>query len=126
MPRYQDTNRCLGYAHVKFDSESAYNSALAKNGNDLNGRYINVTKAKGEKEARAPSNIPVGCKTLFVKGLPYQIKEEELKKEFGSVGGIADVRMVRNWANKNFKGFAYIEYVSANSLAKAISKYHNR
>ena len=31
--------------------------------------------------------------------------------------------MVRNWANKNFKGFAYIEYKDPNSLKKAIKKY---
>jgi RNA recognition motif-containing protein len=34
--------------------------------------------------------------------------------------------MVRNWANKNFKGFAYIEYKDPNSLKKAIKKYHNQ
>lgn len=34
--------------------------------------------------------------------------------------------MVRNWANKNFKGFAYIQYKQSSNLKKAISKYHNK
>lgn len=41
------------------------------------------------------------------------------------MGIIKDIRMVRNSVNKKFKGFAYIEYQAASSLAKAIKKYHN-
>lgn len=47
MPRYQDTNRCRGYAHIKFDNEEAYQNALSKNGNNLGGRYLTVSPAKG-------------------------------------------------------------------------------
>ena len=32
--------------------------------------------------------------------------------------------MVRNWANKNFKGFAYFDYRDLGSVKKAIAKYH--
>jgi|JI7StandDraft_1071085.scaffolds.fasta_scaffold481708_2 RNA recognition motif-containing protein len=39
---------------------------------------------------------------------------------------IKDIRMVRNWANKNFKGFAYVEYKDQSGLKKAINKYHNQ
>lgn len=28
LPKYQDTGRCLGYAHVLFNTESAYQAAL--------------------------------------------------------------------------------------------------
>lgn len=34
--------------------------------------------------------------------------------------------MVRNWANKKFKGFAYIDFREAGSVKKAVSKYHNK
>ena len=34
--------------------------------------------------------------------------------------------MVKNWANKNFKGFAYIDYRDLGSVKKAIQKYHNK
>jgi hypothetical protein len=32
--------------------------------------------------------------------------------------------MVRNWANKQFKGFAYIDYRDVGSVKKAIQKYN--
>jgi RNA recognition motif-containing protein len=34
--------------------------------------------------------------------------------------------MVRNSVNRNFKGFAYIDFKDNNSLKKAIKKYHNK
>lgn len=42
MPRYQDTGRCRGYAHIKFDSKEAYEQALEKNGKELGGRYLAI------------------------------------------------------------------------------------
>jgi RNA recognition motif-containing protein len=49
LPKYQDTGRCLGYAHIAFKDQASYESALLKNGKDLGPRYINVNPAKGEK-----------------------------------------------------------------------------
>jgi len=34
--------------------------------------------------------------------------------------------MVRNWANRNFKGFAYIDYRDLGSVKKAINKYNGK
>ncbi len=34
--------------------------------------------------------------------------------------------MVRNWQNKNFKGFAYIDFRDNGSVKKAIAKYHSK
>jgi hypothetical protein len=34
-------------------------------------RYLTVEPAKGDKIDNEMPNIPVGCKSLFVKGLPY-------------------------------------------------------
>jgi RNA recognition motif-containing protein len=34
--------------------------------------------------------------------------------------------MVRNWANKKFKGFAYVDYRDLGSVKKAIAKYHGK
>lgn len=34
--------------------------------------------------------------------------------------------MVRNWANKNFKGFVYIDYRDLGSVKKAVQKYNNK
>jgi|JI7StandDraft_1071085.scaffolds.fasta_scaffold481708_1 nucleolin len=47
MPRYQDTNRCLGYAHIRFNDEEAYKNALGKNGNKIGNRYLTISPARG-------------------------------------------------------------------------------
>lgn len=47
LPRYQDTGRCRGYAHVKFDKLEAYERALAKDGQEIGKRYIKIEAAKG-------------------------------------------------------------------------------
>lgn len=34
--------------------------------------------------------------------------------------------MVRNWQNKKFKGFLYIDFKDNGSVKKAINKYHGK
>ena len=50
MSKFQDTGRCRGTAHVKFDSEESYKQALEKNGKELGTRYITISPAKGERQ----------------------------------------------------------------------------
>ena len=42
MPKYQDTGRCIGYAHVLFTDEAGYDAALALNGQKLGSRYLEI------------------------------------------------------------------------------------
>lgn len=128
LPKFQDTGRCLGYAHVVFNDEEEYKKVMARSGESMGSRYLEMRPAKGKSQevVNKKVNIPVGCKRLFVKGLPYEIEEEEIREEFSSCGIVTDLRMVRNWANKNFKGFAYIDYRDLGSVKKAIDKYHGK
>jgi len=48
MPRYQDSGRCIGYAHVAVTSEEARQKALARSGEKLKGRYLDVKEAQGK------------------------------------------------------------------------------
>jgi hypothetical protein len=56
---------------VRFNNEESYNNALGKNGNSMGERYLTVAPAKGDKIDNGIPSVPVGCKNLFVKGLPY-------------------------------------------------------
>lgn len=47
MSKFQDTGRCRGTAHVKFNSEESYQKALEKSGKELGTRYITISPAKG-------------------------------------------------------------------------------
>lgn len=46
---------------------------------------------------------------LFVKGLPFSIKESDLKELFGKFGDLKDVRLV-TFRNGHSKGIAYVEF----------------
>ena len=50
--------------------------------------------------------------TIFVKNLPFDANADEIGDFFKDCGKIRDVRLVYNSVNRNFKGFAYIEFLS--------------
>jgi RNA recognition motif-containing protein len=52
--------------------------------------------------------MPTDCRTLFVKGLPYSFKEDDVGDRFRRFGEIKAIRLAYNWSTKMSKGFAYI------------------
>jgi len=48
LPRYQDSGRCIGYAHVAFDHLENQVKALALSGQKLKGRYLDIKEAQGK------------------------------------------------------------------------------
>jgi nucleolin len=75
-------------------------------------RYLNT----------ASSTKPPGCHTIFIRNLPYEINEEEIKQAFMVYGPIMKVRLaVWNHTN-NLKGFGYIEYKREDSAEIAVKK----
>lgn len=67
--------------------------------------------------------LPVGCRTLFVKNLPYDVSEDEVKKVFAVCGKIADIRLAI-WNNtKALKGFGYVDFVNEASAEIAMKKH---
>ena len=47
LPKYQDSSRCIGYAHVLLNTLNSYESALSKNGSKLGSRYLDIKPAEG-------------------------------------------------------------------------------
>jgi len=58
--------------------------------------------------------------TVFVKGLRMTIQESELRELFGSCGELQAVRLARDSDGRS-RGFAYIEFGSAEALQKAVA-----
>ncbi|XP_077995883.1 spliceosome associated factor 3, U4/U6 recycling protein-like [Glandiceps talaboti] len=58
-------------------------------------------------------------RTVFVKNLSYDLKEERIRDLFSKCGQITEVRMVTNFKNK-FKGFCYIEFQDEFAVKKAL------
>jgi nucleolin len=131
MPRYHDSGKPRGYAHIEFSSPEGAQAALKLNGISHLGRYLDVDKPKGEGSksmtiirANAAKSRPVGCKTIFIKQLPYDTTEEELRQKFMVFGKIAGVRLALWSDTQRAKGFGYIDFLREESTEIAVKKQH--
>lgn len=80
-----------------------------------------VQKSATSAEA-APIVRPPGCKTIFIKNLPYECTEDEIKEAFKVYGKIANVRLAR-WGHTNqLKGFGYVDFIKEESADIAVRK----
>lgn len=65
---------------------------------------------------------PPGCKSVFVKNLPYDTNEEEIKEVMRVCGPIRAVRLA-NWGHtKQLKGFGYVDFQREDSAEIAVKK----
>jgi nucleolin len=116
MPRWHDSGKPRGYAHVEFESRDARDAALELDGGDLLGRYLKVSAANervapgagggGAGKARPEG----GCKSVFLKNLPYDADEDALRAVLSKYGEVTSVRVVRDSGTQRSKGFAYAEF----------------
>jgi len=104
LPRYQDSGKCRGFAHVAFSDSEAYNLGLTLTGKSLGPRYLELKPAAGrqsiatqEDSKKIAESMPEDCKTIFVKNLPYSFKEDDIGDRFRPFGEINEIRMGMNW-----------------------------
>jgi len=57
---------------------------------------------------------------LYVGNLSYDVKEKDLKREFGKFGGVKSARIIKNKFNNKSKGFGFVEMADRNSCLEAI------
>lgn len=114
LPKYQDTGRCIGYAHVEFDRKNDYENGLSKHKQQIGGRYIDISPSKGKdsKKVVLSKDPPEDCRTIYIGNLPYDVTEDQVGDRFRKFGEIDQVRFAYNHVNKNFKGndFAISKY----------------
>lgn len=117
MPRYQDSGKPRGYAHVVFDSASSIPKALELDGKYLFGRYLTVRVAETPrtvelalKEKASVKKAVKGCRTVYIKQLPYDVEESTIRAALESCGTITSVRLPVWNHTKKLKGFGYVEF----------------
>ncbi|RHY31642.1 hypothetical protein DYB32_003302 [Aphanomyces invadans] len=121
LPRYQDSGKPRGYAHVVFDTDKAAAKALALDGKYMMKRYLTVKPAetpRGIEQAvqnRKHIKATKGCRTVYIKQLPYDIDEETVKSALEYDGRQLPI------AHK-LKGFGYVEFSDEASAAKAAKR----
>lgn len=57
---------------------------------------------------------------LYVGNLSYDVKEKDLKREFGKFGDVKSARIIKNKFNNKSKGFGFVEMADRGSCLEAI------
>ena len=70
--------------------------------------------------------MPVDCTTLFIKGLPYEFKEDDIGDRFRKFGEIKAIRLGYNWQTKQSKGFAYVQFAGHESAKTAMIQMNGK
>lgn len=116
LPRWHDSGRLRGYGHVEFTTSEAAQQAFELDGCDFldTGRYLKIERPQTPRALQVAQreNIsrPPGCRTVFVKNLPYEITEEEITKAMQVCGPIAKVRLAVWGHTGQLKGFGYVDF----------------
>jgi len=129
LPTWQDTGRLRGYGHVLFGSVQSAEKALTLSGKypKSRRRYLSIQKPKAPKAVKNMQPLrdqPDGCKTVFIKNLPYSCTEDDVRNALSECGKIVDggVRLVLNSITRQPKGFAYVEFKNVEGAATAAKK----
>ena len=95
-------------------------------GNTLQGRYLKIARPMTPRNLIVKDNSntikPAGCKTIFIKNLPYDCTEEQIRENFMLFGKISSVRLAAWGHTQQLKGFGYIEFKSEQSTEIAVKK----
>lgn len=81
----------------------------------LEGRPVFVSKCDPDKNTRQVQfkySTALEKNKLFVKGLPFSMSQEDLRKLFAEFGALKDCRLVANRTGRS-KGIAYLEFENA-------------
>lgn len=63
---------------------------------------------------------------VYVAGIPRRINEDDLKRVFEKYGTILDIKVIKDPATNNSKGFAYILFDKVDDAQNAIANLDNQ
>jgi cold-inducible RNA-binding protein len=63
---------------------------------------------------------------LFVGNLSYQTMENDLQEHFSQAGVVTTVNLMLDKVTGKSRGFAFIEYATAEEANKAVEQLHNK
>ena len=63
---------------------------------------------------------------LFVGNLSYQTAENDLQDYFSQAGVVTSANVMMDKITGRSRGFAFVEFASAEEAAKAVEQFHNK
>lgn len=108
--------RSKGYAYIDFESSEQVDAAVERlNGVLVNKRTLRVARS-------LPTKPLFEERTVFVRGVSPAATEKDVRDTFAAVGEVADVRMPADATGKVHKGYAYVEFATADGVKAALAK----
>jgi RNA recognition motif-containing protein len=63
---------------------------------------------------------------LFVGNLSYQTGENDLQDYFSQIGPVTSVNLMMDKVTGKSRGFAFIEFATADEANRAVEEFHNK
>ena len=63
---------------------------------------------------------------LFVGNLSYQTEENDLQDYFSQAGAVTSVNLMKDKVTGKSRGFAFVEFATAEEANKAVEQFHNK
>lgn len=112
-----------GYGYVHYETQEAANEAIAKiNGMLIAGTEVFVGHFQKRQE-RADVDEWTNC---YVKNIPAQWTEVELKKEFEVYGPIASYVIMKEAAADHHRGFGFVNFDTSDGAHKAVEALNGK
>ena len=126
----QRDGRPSGKGFVQFSTHKEAVKAKEANGQDFNGRNIEVRFSSDPRPEYAPrqnfgrqggssEQRHTNENTIFIGGLSYQSTEDSVSDFFSQCGNITSVRLAKDQEG-NLRGFAHVEFDSADAVQEAL------
>ena len=114
----RDSGQSKGFGYVRFTTSEAVEKALLMNGQEIDGRAVNIArdnrgKGFGDKQRSPPSS------SLFVGNLSSDISEDTVWSLFEDCG-VKSVRLPTDRDTGLLKGFGYVGFEDVDSAKKAL------
>lgn len=107
-----------GIAFVSYATTDGVRGALQRNGDDYWGRKLRVQVAHENSYSRE-TDVNNEFR-VFMKNLPLDTAEDELRKDFEVFGDIEELKAPKDEQGK-FRGFAFIAFKSKEAAEKSLT-----
>ncbi|EHY57757.1 Multiple RNA-binding domain-containing protein 1 [Exophiala dermatitidis] len=112
-------------SHTALDNAPVTNETVPHVVEDAAG---SEDKANSDAEARTGSTATVSIPNarLFIRNLPFDAKEGDLRKTFAPFGRVSEVHIVTDTRKLTGKGLAYVQFVEPADAEKALLELDGR
>jgi len=122
----RDSGKSRGFGYVRFTTSEAVEKALLMNGQEIDGRAVNIDRSTAPDKSQArerraqtfgDQTSPASA-TLFVGNLSYNVSEDTVWSFFNDYG-VKSVRLPTDRETGRPKGFGYVEFEDIDGAKKA-------